>query len=308
MQHQTVYISGSGAIGGLWARHLLNANYPVTFISKQLDNVENSIELKFNNLINNEVDQIQTQSIAQLSPEQTKKIKILLVCVKSYQLSTALNSIKHAIDSNSQVILFQNGMGNLEIAKQLIPEAKLFLASNTHGANRTSDFCVTYAGAGKTLVGPATNSQSTAGISSFIDALNNALPPVIWTQNIQDHLWEKLAVNAVINTLTARYQCPNGDLIKNPDLLLKLKQLVLELEQLYGQLGKQTIADNIQTNVSNIASLTAKNKSSMLQDRMNQRPMELDAISGYVLTQAKTAGISMPLLTELHDYLSNIHH
>ncbi len=43
-------------------------------------------------------------------------------------------------------------------------------------------------------------------------SLQGVLPDVAWHNNIRAEMWRKLAVNCVINPLTALWNCPNGKL------------------------------------------------------------------------------------------------
>lgn len=306
MSSNTFHVLGPGSIGLLWAHSLAKLESDVKLIGRETSSrrrLESTISCSYPGAVQTSM----RTEFERVTPSSCTAIDILLVCVKSYQLKEALESVRHAIEDTSTVILLQNGMGHSELAQSLLPTANILLASNTHGAYRTTQFDVTYAGQGQTLIGPATPKVELHGVTELLHQLNQALPPVIWSQNIVDRLWQKLAINAVINSLTAKLQCRNGELLTNAQYYKQAKQMMGELKLLFAKVGKQHLVDSIQSSVDQVARQTANNKSSMLQDRLSQRLLEIDAISGFILQKAREAQVAMPFLQQTHEFLSNIH-
>ena len=115
---------------------------------------------------------------------------------------------------------------------------------------------------------------------------------------------EKLAVNAVINPLTAVLRCHNGELVSNPLYLPQLQALAAEVADLYQQLH-WPLSQNLSERVQQVAQATAANRSSTLQDILAARPTELVFICGYLQQQAQSLGLTLPLTARLMRQLSD---
>ncbi|VDZ80488.1 2-dehydropantoate 2-reductase [Salmonella bongori] len=98
----------------------------------------------------------------------------------------------------------------------------------------------------------------------------------------------KLAVNCVINPLTALWSCPNGELRHHPD---EIKGICEEVAAVIEREGYHTSADDLRYYVEQVIDSTAENISSMLQDVRAMRHTEIDYITGYLLKRARVHGI-----------------
>ena len=290
------HVLGRGAIGSLWASSLARAGFHTTLIPRQLE---------YPNYAINYISETETftQSIAQQSSEQIEAIDILLVCVKSYQLEQALRSIASRIFDTSTVILLQNGMGHQKIAKSILPQCRLLVASTTHGAYLSSNE-LHHAGKGQTYLGPAEpETEHTvspklpmAGIPQLCQALNEALPEVIWQWDIDKRLWQKLAINAVINPLTALYHCKNGELINTLEYSVHMTLIINDVQKVLETVCPEQNWASLSADVNLTAQKTANNISSTLQDILKGQPTELAAISEFLINIAENNNI------EIHEY------
>ena len=103
--------------------------------------------------------------------------------------------------------------------------------------------------------------------------LHQALPDVAWHNNIASANWRKLAVNCVINPLTALYGCRNGDLQRYPE---QIETLCREVASVMAMEGYHTSCEGLMQYVMDVIHSTADNVSSMLQDIRSQRHTEID--------------------------------
>lgn len=228
---------------------------------------------------------------------QDESMDIVLVCCKASQCQQALQQWHSAISPTTQIVLLQNGLGQHERVAELFPRNTIFAASTTEGAFRNqpkdSVNVVTHAGKGQTQWGFYAGPKQ-----PFKLALTSMQGDHCWTKNIQQVLLDKLAINAIINPLTVKYHCQNGELLSQPDSLADLKALCIETEQFFQNMN-WPLSFSLFDKSQSIAQLTAKNYSSMLQDVKNQRTTEIDFINGYLLNSAIANNLQLPLSRSL---------
>ncbi|MBD3743590.1 hypothetical protein IE980_04885 [Klebsiella pneumoniae] len=109
--------------------------------------------------------------------------------------------------------------------------------------------------------------------------------------NIHSAIWRKLAVNCVINPLTALKGCKNGDL---RDYTQEVAAICREVAAVMEREGIHTSAENLLFYVEQVIESTAENISSMLQDVRAQRHTEIDYITGFLLNRARAHGVAVP--------------
>jgi len=309
----TLHIVGSGAIGSLLAagahKHKIHyALYPRTPVTTPVTPPDKSVS--------NTPGYVQWTDGTQYPLTQVKTNKqplfendILLLPLKVYQLESALTEWRSLLSRKTPVILLHNGLGGYEIAQKILPDSQpLVLATTSHGAMKQHDNShqchVVYTGVGATQLGlaphliPKYGSHNPVWFNTLQQTLNSVLPPVQSQQNILSALWAKLAINSVINPLTALNDIPNAR-ICDDEFATKRKQLCEEFVLVARACGFCFEADDIEQRVIKVATLTGKNYSSMHQDVMHNRTTEIDAINGYLVQLANKKGIEVPLNTFL---------
>lgn len=219
-------------------------------------------------------------------------LDIIIICCKANQCLDAVNQWHSAISSQTQLVLLQNGMGQHELIANLYPENAVFAASTTEGAFRKSNQDVIHAGKGVTQWG------SFHGKQTFKLPLSLLKGEHLWQEDIKQFLVDKLAINCVINPLTVKHQCKNGELLLDPIILDELKALSLEITNAFKNLGLSLSFELYQRAVQ-VCETTANNYSSMLQDIKNSSLTEIDFINGYLINKAKENHFDMPISESL---------
>lgn len=230
---------------------------------------------------------------------------MLVLPLKVHHLKTALTQWLPFIDKRTPVVLLHNGMGGYEIAKSILPaQQPWLLATTSHGAMKRTATQVIYTGVGTTQIGIAphlvSHKQLTMPewVKSVCHTLHALLPPVSYQTDIMKALWTKLAINVVINPLTALNNVTNSH-IAGELFAKERKTLCEEFAQVANACGQCFDAIEIEQQVIKVAGLTGSNYSSMHQDVKNQRQTEIEAINGYIVNMAQKKGIEVPLNTLL---------
>ncbi|MEB8194605.1 2-dehydropantoate 2-reductase [Raoultella terrigena] len=274
-----VTVLGCGALGQLWLTALCKHGHevqgwlrvPQPFCSVNLVESDGSI---FN------------ESLTANDPDFLASSDLLLVTLKAWQVSTAVKNLAERLPASSPILLIHNGMGTVDELKGVTQP--LLLASTTQAARRDGNVIVHVAN-GTTHIGPAKGYPQ--DYSVLADTLQNVLPDVAWHNNIQPALWSKLAVNCVINPLTALRNCKNGDL---HDAAGEVETICREVAAVMEREGIHTSPENLLFYVHQVIESTAENISSMLQDIRAQRHTEIDYITGFLLKRARAHGLAVP--------------
>ena len=141
------------------------------------------------------------------------------------------------------------------------------------------------AGAGETLL--------PAGFEAVAEALCMAGFRARVEPQIAAARLAKLLVNVAINPLAALFRVPNGALLAPPHRVL-LEALVSEAWPVLRQAGLDLDEDAALARVVAVATATAGNRASMLQDVLAGRRTEIDAITGTLLAMAEAGGVELP--------------
>lgn len=288
------FVLGAGSIGCLFAAYLSRAGHAVTLILRDNDAVEalrraGGIGLQLPNGTQQTAD-CAAISLDELDGAKSIPISRVLVCTKAHQTQDAITALRPGLDDKPLLVLLQNGMGVRERIQPLLPAATIAQAITTEGAWRHSAFEVVHAGLGQTLVG---NSGTAAGDETVAASLRCALE-IQTDATLAKRQWLKLAVNCVINPLTALLECRNGELLNRPDIPLQVQHLCLELHAVAAACGQELPLGQLRQTVFDVMRSTAANQSSMWQDLQRRRLTEIDFINGYVVRQGKTHAIACP--------------
>lgn len=281
-----ITVLGCGALGQLWMTALYKKGFevqgwlrvPQPYCSVNLIELDGS---EFN------------QSLTANDPDFLAQSDLLLVTLKAWQVSDAVRALASRLPQTTPILLIHNGMGTLLELNDL--KQPILLGATTQAARRDGNVIIHVAN-GTTHIGPA--KRYDADYSQLAETLQNVLPDVAWHDNIDSAMWRKLAVNCVINPLTALMNCPNGDLRGHQEHIALICE---EVAQTMTREGFHTSPESLLFYVNQVIDLTAENISSMLQDIRALRHTEIDYITGFLLKRARAHGIPVPENTRLYE-------
>lgn len=278
-------IVGLGAIGSLWAAKCHQIHHDVIGFTRSKTLAPLVIQL----------DQFQPFTLTINDYQALQDCQLLLVTVKSTQVTEAIEPLHAFLNSSTPIVFLHNGMGAVDALDSKWHQYPLLLATTTQAAFKPTQGQVNHTGLGQTFIGPSPLSSpfKKSDINDLIVALNAILPSVEWRNDIHTALWNKLAINSVINPLTAIHQCRNGKLAndqfkKQISILIKEISQVLNAENI--AISHQSVVDN----VYRVIESTAQNFSSMHQDIAHHRTTEIDFITGYLIRTAQKHGLNTP--------------
>ncbi|BDX07538.1 ketopantoate reductase family protein [Planctobacterium marinum] len=228
---------------------------------------------------------------------------LLILPLKAWQISKALNDIKPYLSPQTCIALLHNGLGTEENTLEAFPENSILRLTTSKAARKNGDD-VYETGYGQSHAGWL-REPPTAQRIAVERLIAQVLAPCDWHRDISQPLWQKLAVNSVINPLTAIHQVNNGQLA-DKSFRTHIDELLREFCRISALENRHFDFEDLQATVAKVIALTAENFSSMHQDIYHHRPTEIDYINGYLLNRAKLHGITLPLNQSLYSQIKQL--
>ena len=208
---------------------------------------------------------------------------LAVVAVKAYDTPAAAEALAAAeLDA---VLSVQNGLGNERTLAAAL-DAEVLAGTCTYGARLVEPGVVECTGRGEVALGPPEGAAS-AIADAVGAAFREADIATTVAADMPRRLWEKLAVNAGINAVTALARVENGALVDGPasEPAWEAAREVARVARVEGV----TLSDEAAVEaVEGVAVATTANRSSMLQDVEGGTRTEVDAINGAVVDRADT--------------------
>lgn len=293
-------IIGTGAMGSLFAAYLAPLSQ-VTVLGTWREAVDtmNSTGIR----LERDGSHIHVPVHAVTAPRAVRDMDLALVAVKGHQTERAARWAEQIIKSNGIALTLQNGLGNYEILAHHVGQGRAAMGVTMQGATLLGAGHVRHAGSGPTSL--AADPHHRAALGTIADLFNSAGIETHLANDVQSLMWGKLVVNSAINALSAIYRVPNGWLVTNPETRALMTAAARETADVANALGILLPYGDPAARAIQVATATASNKSSTLQDVLRGAPTELDRINGAVVREGKRLGVPTPVNEQLLRVLSN---
>jgi 2-dehydropantoate 2-reductase len=290
-----IAIIGAGAMGSLFACFLHRAGHETWLFDRDAERVR---AIREGGLLLEGPDGTHRISIstATATARDIGAADLVIVFVKSYDTAGAVGSAGAVFGDATLVLTLQNGLNNLETIASVTGRDGLLGGTTAHGATLLGHGRIRHAGSGDTVIG-AFGRVGTGDLDAVAGLFNRAGITTAVTGDLTATLWRKLTVNAAINPLTALTGLCNGELIGSPALADVQERLVKEACAVAEARGISINAGEAAAMVREVCRRTAANQSSMLQDVLNRRRTEIDAINGAVAAAGAACGVPVPYHT-----------
>lgn len=274
-----VSVIGPGALGCLFALRLANSGVNTTLIdhnaerAKRLSNLGIAIETERQTL---------TAKIPVVT-EVPAKQDLIIVLVKAYATKDLI------LPSGVPVLTLQNGLGNVETLCEFVGSSLILAGTTSEAATLLEEGRVSHVAGGITRFGAWTSCPTEVAEEALSEAGFNCEVTDIPGQMI----WEKVAISAGINPLTALLGVSNGQLLEMREARQLIRDLVVEAAKVASTEGYRFNYSLVEL-AEDVCKETSKNISSMLQDVRAGKQTEIEAISGEVLRRAEIASLPVP--------------
>ncbi|MDS0221751.1 ketopantoate reductase family protein [Haloarcula sp. S1AR25-5A] len=269
-----IVVVGAGSLGSL-VGGLLAREHDVTLVGRE-PHVRTVTE---NGLSVVGTEQFRVRPTAQTTiPTSTD---LALVTVKAYDTAGVAAALADC--TLDACLSLQNGMGNeAQLAAEL--DCPVLAGTCSYGARLREPGTVAFTGRGDVVLGDRNGGRS-AVADDIGTAFRAAGIETTVAADMPTRLWEKLAVNAGINAVTALARVENGALADSPADALAA-DAARETAAVAREQGIDLSGERAVSLVEAVVHDTAANHSSMYQDISAGQQTEIDAINGYVVDTA----------------------
>lgn len=287
---QVIYVLGAGSLGLLYATRLARTGKTVCLLVKP----SQASALNLGVTLREGEAALAKRVFVRVRSEPSSEIKIqqLILATKAGQAAKAIKNWQTCLVEDVEILMLQNGMGSqAEVANLLTPKQTLLASSVTEGAYLEKPGALVHASKGKTQIGRWSGAAQDAA-ARWASRLTIAGLTAEVIEPIRSVLWHKLAVNAVINPLTAMNNIENGALASR-EFKPQVDALCTELLQVFKRLGIEEPTGGLANRIEQVILSTAANRSSMLQDITSGKKTEIDYITGALLKAAKALKLEL---------------
>lgn len=246
---------------------------------------------------------------------ESEPIYNLIVSVKAPETANAVLSVAHRLTRDSTILFLQNGMGMVEeLNEKVFPDEETrpnyVVGVISHGVYPRGHFSVVHAGMGTIAISLLPRRPGQPQAQRYTPSAGHLLRTLTRTPvlvavsfaptDLLQMQFEKLAVNAIINPLTAIFECRNGEILYNASISRVMRLLLAEISLVIRSLPElqnvpnvkmRFAPDRLESKVISLAAKTADNLSSMQQDVEAGNLSEIDYISGYIIRRGEELGI-----------------
>jgi 2-dehydropantoate 2-reductase len=305
IKYNNIVIAGQGAMGLLWYHHLSQSSSTNSFENISLlasnqsllvEQQETHVDYEFCAYQQNER---YSYPLIYSKEQDIACADIIMLCLKSVHIADTVKRIAQKIKANCIVILAHNGLGVFEEVVDLLGKQQVIVTLlTTHGCFRQSPLSIKHTGLGKNDLGLLAGHLPLMQRSQLANKLQDALPEVAFHKNIKEKQWLKLAVNCVINPLTAIHNIDNGALL-NKKFSVQITNILIEIIEVSRSQGIHFTLSGLQDVVKEVARATSANCSSMRSDILSGAVTEIDYINGYIHLLGESNQINTPENTQL---------
>jgi len=293
-----IAILGAGALGTLFGSRLVKGGNQVILV----DPVEELVahvakEGVYVTTADGEVvhTMIDIAKSASEAAARAGTVDLIMVFTKGMHTEEAVIAAKPLVGDNTYFMSLQNGIGNPQVIAKHYPEDRILygvtiMGAVTEGFGKVSD---------RSVPGSNVNLTSMKGVTPELEKIAQTMTesglPTVVNADADKLIWEKLAMNCVANSSSVITRMTNGHFMSDPNGQEVAKMIVREVCEVANAKGIPLEYEKL---INWIIEKTAPQTgmySSMAQDVMRKRPIEIETITGGVIVEAEKLGVPVPV-------------
>jgi 2-dehydropantoate 2-reductase len=293
-------VAGTGAVGGYFGGLLQKSGHEVTFLARG----KNLVKMQEKGLlIESEAGNIQVGGTFTQSYEALSDIDLLLFCVKSTSTKEVAVELQPILKRDCLIMTLQNGVDNEEILSSIFGAERIISVATYIQATLKEPGVVKQIGVAPRLVMGGLDTGLAEKVTEIAGMFNAAGIESFNTSHVLDIKWKKLLWNVTFNPLTALVEEKVSAIFDNEGLHQTAISICNEAIAVARNMGIALDEDFYKTIMAQ-GQFARDHHTSMLQDKLNGKAMELESICGYIVKKGKELGVGTPVLETVYHLLA----
>jgi 2-dehydropantoate 2-reductase len=297
-----IAIIGAGALGLYYGARLQQAGEDVHFLLRRDREAIRQRGLQVYSIDGDfHLDQVQGYA----SADEMPTVDLVIVGLKTFANSQLKSLITPLLTEQTAILTLQNGLGNEEQLAQLFGRTRILGGVAFLCSNRGEPGVVHHLSQGPIRLG-----EFCGGLSSRAEEIsamfNRARVHCTAVADLKKIRWEKLVWNVPFNGLCALTGKTTDQLLAHPPSRKLIEEIMAEVvaganaQELTSPIDGAAFAAQLIALTEGMGAY----RPSMMIDREQGRPLELEAIYGIPLQHAGEQGIDLPRIAMLHSLLA----
>jgi 2-dehydropantoate 2-reductase len=294
-------VVGTGAVGGYFGAYLSKAGHEVTFLARGA-NLES---MKHNGGISIESKQGEFKATGIFTDryEKLSDSDLILFCVKATDTKEVATQLVPILKEDAYILTLQNGVDNEEVLRELFGVERILSAATYIQAHMKEPGVVKQIeNPTKLVIGALTSEGDLAIVKEISELMNSAGIICHASSNILKVKWKKLLWNVTFNPLSALVEGKVGDILDDKGLRKTAEQIGRETISVANKAGIP-LEDTLARQLIEQSEPARHHETSMLQDKRNGKPMEIESICGFVVRKGKELGVETPVIETIYSLL-----
>jgi 2-dehydropantoate 2-reductase len=278
----TIAVIGLGSIGGVAAGCLAAAGrHDIVACARRpldrltLDRPEGTAEIKLRSITD---------------PAQAAPADWVLLCTKTHHTETVAPWLARLCTPQTRVAVLQNGIDHVARVAPLANSATVLPVIVYYNGERLApDHVRMRRASANDIVVPDDDTGR-----AFVALLEGTGLQVLLSDNFATLLWRKLLINAIANPITALTQQRQA-VLRRPDIQELCHAVLGEAVAVARAEGVELAADEPERTMAALMTFSGELGTSMYFDRLAGRQMEIEALTGAIVTAGERHGIATPV-------------
>jgi len=292
-----IAVLGAGAMGCLFASRLALSGARITVIDLNKERLD---LLASEGICLKDDSGSRSAPVAALSAAQVEgPFDLLILFTKGMHSAAAMRSVAHLNDGHCVALTLQNGLGNVEAISAVFPPDRIVWGVTDFPADLEGPAQVASHGAGHVWLGGVT-SLANGHADAICEVLNCAGLNAVFDPDVDAVIWEKVAFNAALNSLSTITGLPVGGLDCAEGRRIAA-DVADEAIATAAALGIAMNRERLHAKIDFALANHRGHKPSMLQDRLAGRQTEIESINGAIVAAAQRVGVATTITQILAD-------